>query len=350
MRNVVLTAALLGLAAGLAAAQSFSTTPQTLQAPAPAGPWAQKIFFGVTSHDFGTVPHGAQLKHRFKMKNIYQVPLQLTEIRSSCGCLTPTPSTRLHQPEEEGYIDINMDARRFKGPKQIHLFITVGPQFVSTATILVTANARADVVFNPGQVDFGIVPQGQGFTQAVDVEYAGTMDWRILQVVKNADAPFTVTPKELYRSSAVFRNNKVGYQIAVTLKPTAAPGPFREELMLKTNDPTSPMLTLAVEGNIQGSLSVAPSTVNLGPVKLGTSKTQRVQVRGAGSRPFRILGVDGGGPAVKAELPAAPATSHILTLQCRPDQPGDWRRQLTIRTDLEGGATATVTVEATVQP
>jgi hypothetical protein len=349
MRNALLMGALLSGAAGLAAAQTFTVPAQGVPAQAPAGPWAQKLFYGVSTHDFGTVPHGAQLKHRFKMHNPYQVPLHL-DIRSSCGCLTFTPSTRDLGPEAEGYIDINMDARRFKGPKQVTLYVTVGPQYVSTASILVTANARADVVFNPGQVDFGIVRQGQSFTQAIDVEYAGGLDWRVLQVVKNADAPFTVEPQELYRRRAgtFSRTTTVGYRLAITLKPTAPAGPFREELLLKTNDPISPMLTVPVEGNVQAALSVAPGVVRLGTVKVGVSKTQRVQVRG--SRPFRILGVDGGGGAVTADLPAAQATSHILTLQCRPDRPGEWRRQLTIRTDLDDGATAAVTVEATVEP
>src|SRR5262245_46654633 len=102
-------------------------------------PWAQKVFFGVTGHDFGTCPRGAQLKFRFKMKNIYAVPLSITNIRTSCNCLTYTvnPPSQTLQAQEEGYIDINMDASRFQGPKTIYLYVTVGPQFISTAVLQV---------------------------------------------------------------------------------------------------------------------------------------------------------------------------------------------------------------------
>jgi hypothetical protein len=342
MRNVV-----------LALVCSLTAAPAWAQTPAQPLPWAQKLLFGVTSHDFGTVPHGAQLKHRFKMKNLYAVPLNITELRATCGCLIPTPSTRSLKPHEEGFIDIIMDARKFKGSKLVRLIVGFGSpagDFASTASINVTANARTDVVFNPGQVDFGVVAQGQSVVSAIDVEYAGNLEWRILEIVKNADAPFTVEPRETYRrTSGVFnKTNTVGYQIAVTLKPTAPPGPFRQELILKTNDTVSPVLTVTVEGNVQAALSVVPPVVTLGTVKTGSATTQRVLVRG--NRPFRIVGIDGGGTAVTATLPAGAANSHFLTLQCRPDQAGEWRKQLTIRTDLDGGATAAVTVEATVQP
>jgi hypothetical protein len=346
---MVLALACLTLAVGPAKTQTV-----VIQGQNPATPWGQKIFFGVTGHDFGTVPYGAQLKHRFKIKNIYAVPLDITSIRPSCACLSSKPGKDdvpvTLGPKEERYIDIVVDARRFKGPKTVSLNVTFGPQFVSTATLVITANARTDVVFNPGEVDFGSVSQGRAITQVIDVEYAGALDWRILEIVKSADAPFSVEPRELYRKGSGFirQTITVGYRIQVTLKETAPAGPFHQELILKTNDPSSPVLPVEVEGNVQAALSVAPSVVSLGNVKVGNTKTQKVSIRG--NRPFRILDIEGGGDGVTAQLPAGAAQAHVLTLTCRPDQVGEWRKQLTIHTDLDGGTTATVTVEGTVQP
>src|SRR5262245_3041462 len=79
-------------------------------APAPAyaqsGAWADKMFKGVTAHDFGSVPRGAQLHHRFAMSNIWAVPVEITNVRTSCGCVTVTPSSKTFQPRESGYIDV----------------------------------------------------------------------------------------------------------------------------------------------------------------------------------------------------------------------------------------------------
>src|SRR5262249_18627897 len=161
----------------------------------------------------------------------------------------------------------------------------------------VQAVARQDVTFNPGSVNFGVVGRGQTPSKEIDVEYAGNMNWRIVEIVKSGAAPFKVEAEEIYRMppqpGGPFKGaghpGRVGYRLTVTLKGDAAGGPFKQELILKTNDQTSPVFSIAVEGNIQSSLSVAPQVVKMGTVKVGEDKTQKVFVRG--SRPFRITGV-----------------------------------------------------------
>src|SRR4051812_10009479 len=120
-----------------------------LAAPAFAqqGAWANKLFSNETSHDFGVVPRGAQLKHSFKLTNIYKVPLDVASIRVSCGCVSAKESAKTIAPGETGYIHVNMDGTRFTGQKTVTIYITVGPQFISTASLVVSANARTDVVF-----------------------------------------------------------------------------------------------------------------------------------------------------------------------------------------------------------
>src|SRR5262249_48411744 len=104
------------------------------QNPAASGPWAEKLFKGATSHDFGTVPRGSQLSYRFTLTNIYAVDLQLVNIRSSCGCVTVNPSTRLLKSKQTAYLEILMDTRKFTGAKTISIYVTVGPDYTSTAT------------------------------------------------------------------------------------------------------------------------------------------------------------------------------------------------------------------------
>lgn len=336
MRKTLLALTVLALGAGTASAQS--------------GAWADKIFGGKTVHDFGTVARGTQLVYTFTIHNIYSVPLEITNVRATCGCLTATPSTKLLKPQEKAQLHIAMDGRRFTGPKAINVYVTVGPEYVSTATLRVTANARQDVVLNPGHFNFGVVRQGQAPTQTLDVEYAGNFDWRITEVVRNPAAPYDVVVEQLYRQPGQGRQaGRVGYRLAVTLKPDAPAGPLNHELILKTNEPGgSQFMTVVVEGNIQATLNVSPSVVNLGKVKVGTEVMQKVQVRG--QRPFHVLKVDGVGDGVTAVLPTGAAQNHVLVLRCQPTQAGDLRRQLVIHTNLDQNATVSVNLEGKVTP
>jgi hypothetical protein len=327
MRNVVLALVVLSAFASGASAQSS---------------WADKMFKANTTHDFGSVARGAQLFHQFKFTNIYAVPLEVMAIRTSCGCVNVTCPVKTLAARQETTIDVLMDARRFTGRKDVKIYVSVGPEYISTATLNISANCRTDVVFNPGQINFGVVPRGQAPTQTVDVEYAGVLDWRISEVVAGS-APAVVSLEEWYR-----RPGQIGYKVAVTLKADAPAGPHRHELYLRTNDPASPLVPLLVEATVQAPLTVSPATVALGTLKVGAPASQRVMIRA--SQPFRILGVEGGGDGVRAEAPTGVSTVHFVVVRCQPEKAGELRRQLLIKTDVAGEKPVTVTVEGRVEP
>jgi Protein of unknown function (DUF1573) len=310
------------------------------QNQAPTWHWDQFFKNGMT-HDFGSVPRGTQLFYKFKMKNIYAVPL-VVDARVGCHCVTVTPTSQVLQPRQEATLDVSMDTSKLAGHKSVNIYIDVGPQFVSHTTLTVSCISRTDVVVNPGQIGFGVVPAGQGTApQTIDVEYAGVLDWRITEVVKH-DAPIELTYRELYR-----RPGQVGYQVAVALKPDAAAGPLKHELFLKTNDPASPLVPILVEANIQASLNVAPNIVHMGNLRVGESATKLVIVKA--SKPFHITAVEGQGDGVVAELPPTPAQVQVLRVKFQPGKPGEVRRQLRIKTDLDRESTASVMVDGTVE-
>jgi hypothetical protein len=236
-----------------------------------------------------------------------------------------------------------MDSRKFTGQKTVWVYVTVGPEYVSTATLTLTANARSDVVFNPGEVNFGVVAQGQQPVQTVDIEYAGLLDWRVEKVIKPADAPLNVTMEEIYRKNPGTPAGRVGYRMTVKLAADAPPGVLKHDLVLKTNDPASEVLIVGVDGNVQSPLRVAPSQVNFGSIKLGESKTLAVQV--LGNRQFRVTEVKCDGNEVTAELPKEALTSHRLFLRCQPQSLGELKRTVTIMTDLEKNGVS-VTIQA----
>ena len=59
------------------------------------------------------------------------------------------------------------------------------------------------------------------------------------------------------------------------------------------------------------------------------------------------VSVEGDGDGVTVEVPQrAAALSQVLTIRCRPARPGDLRKQLILRTDLNEQVTVNVEVRA----
>ncbi len=317
---------------------AFAEAPVSAQSA-----WAEKMFKDGLSHDFGSVPRGAQLSHRFTITNIYAVRMEIVSIVPGCGCVTANPVKRVLEPRESTTIDVTMDARRFTGLKTVGITVTVGPDFISSAQLRISANSRADIVFNPGQVSFGTVTRGQAASQVIDVEYAGVLDWQVTEASAK-DLPVEVSLNELYR-----RPGQVGYRVRVTLKPDAPIGNLKGDLFLKTNDPGSPLLPVLIEGVVQSNLTVAPAALSLGTVKIGETLTRRVVVRG--NKPFRVLGVEGLGEDIQLDPSpsATPAPVQVVSFKCVFRKAGDFKVEARIKTDLQD-APVVVTIEGSAAP
>jgi hypothetical protein len=253
--------------------------------------WAEKLFDGfeqkgptVLTKDFGTVARGGQLLDTFKMTNPYAVPLQiLTEVE--CSCVTVTPKILVIEPKKHADLNISMDTSKFRDNKQVRITVTAigqhpsGAQFNSQAVLLARAHIRVDLTLNPGLINLGVTKSGQpSAPQGLDVSYAGAVDFRITEVVEH-NAPVKVTYKELSRGPGP-GGFSVNYRVTAEVKEGASAGGFRQEVFLRTNDPAGPLLPIPVEGSVQAGLSAVPNTLELGNMKLGEEKLQKVMVRG----------------------------------------------------------------------
>jgi hypothetical protein len=211
--------------------------------------------------------------------------------------------------------------------KTIAVFVSFGmvaPEDSSTAHLFVSADSRADIVCNPSAVQFNATPFGQTPSQTVDLEYAGKLAWQITNVTTPAGAPFDATVKETDRGPGA-----VAYRVTVRLKADAAPGPFRENVYLETNDPSAARLPLLVEGSVQWPREVW----HLGTVKAGEALTRRLELRG--NQPFLVVGLEAPKDVKLASKPDTQASrGQAMTLQLQPAQPGAFRRAIKIKTDL----------------
>ena len=320
--------------------------------PATAQSWANKILGGTQETplvlDFGTIAKGTQLQKTYQMKNIYKVPLQITDIRVSCGCVVAEPSSKTLEAGGVANL-VKMDGGRFDGPKTVNVHVTFGPgpQYISTASILVNANARQDITLNPGAIDFGTIQRGQVVTRSLDIECAGKPNWKVNGHIVGPNAPFLVKIEQM-PPRVVKGFQVVGYRVVATMNPNVVFGAFNQTIDLQTNDATQPVVSFQASGIVSAPLVAAPNPIM--PVGLKVGVGQNTQILVTAGQPFRILGIQGVGPDVRVEVPNGPAANqHILKVQIAPTTAGALSRDLIIQTDLRG-ETIKVPVRGNVNP
>src|SRR5262245_27500465 len=85
-------------------------------AAAPAREWAQKMF-AQTTHDFGHVARGAKAEFAFELQNLYEEDVHIADVRTSCGCTSPTITKPTLKTWEKGAIVATLNTRSFVGQR-----------------------------------------------------------------------------------------------------------------------------------------------------------------------------------------------------------------------------------------
>src|SRR6188768_1949121 len=115
----------------------------------PAKEWAQKMFH-VTSHDFGHLARGAKAEFSFELQNLYEEDVHIADVRTSCGCTTPTITKPTLKTWEKGSIVATLNTRSFVGQRNSTLTVVIDKPFYAEVPITISGNIHSDVDFQPG--------------------------------------------------------------------------------------------------------------------------------------------------------------------------------------------------------
>ncbi len=74
-----------------------------------------QIFFPETQHDFGKVKEGEVVNYEFKFENKGTQPLEIKNVKTSCGCTAAVTSEKDLKPGQSGTIKVNFDTKNRMG-------------------------------------------------------------------------------------------------------------------------------------------------------------------------------------------------------------------------------------------
>jgi hypothetical protein len=308
---------------------------------APAKEWAQKMF-DTTSHDFGHVARGSKTQFAFQIENQYEEDVHIADVRTSCGCTTPTITKPTLKTWEKGAIVATLNTTAFLGHRTSTLTVVIDKPFYAEVQLNLSGTIHGDVDFQPGAVGFGDVDQGAGAAQEIAVTYYGRQAWHITDV-RSANPHLEVELSEPRRLA-----NGVTYKMSVRLKGNAPAGPIQETLTLVTNDPRLPSVAVAVEGRVVPPLAVSPASLFLGVLKPGQVVTKQLVV--TGKQPFKVTEIKCSDPAFSFKPGAVAKKVHLVPVTFTAgEQAGEIEQAIEIQTDLAVGGTASCTARGTVQ-
>lgn len=286
--------------------------------------WAKKLF-STAKIDFGVIARGSESKKTFVIRNVLSETVQITNIRTTCGCSGATVSKKLLQPKEEATVEVSMDTRQFKRRKDSNVIVQFNMPRFAEVVIPITSYIRTDVVFDPGMVRFGSVEVSKGAKRQIKVAYAGRADWRIKELkISNPHLAAKFTEKAR-------QGGRIDYVIDVMLKPTAPIGRLRDLVTLVTDDASNPYVPLLVEASVESDITVIPGSQYLGVLSPGQKIQTRVVVKG--KRRFEIEKVESmnGSKGFQYQRPTRTTVLHRVPMTLTaPNRPGKFAEKFSV--------------------
>ena len=126
----------LSLGLGLAVLAANAQTPAK-----PVGGNGPMLSVDKESHDYGTIPQGANGTCEFLVTNTGDQPLIITQCQGSCGCTVPKCDTAPIKPGEKSTITVKYDTNRV-GP--INKSVTITSNATNTPSKIITIKGTVE--------------------------------------------------------------------------------------------------------------------------------------------------------------------------------------------------------------
>jgi peroxiredoxin len=333
--------------------------PITPVAPTPAGQGSGKIAFAETTHDFGDIWLGDPLEFYFTVRNEGTTPLQITDVKASCGCTAIPDYTKVIAPGETGRVGARLDSTKIGTDVPVAKTITVSSSDAAQPSTILTIKAlvKAFVKIEPKMVNLGNLT-------SPDQEVS-----QVVTITNNTEQPLTLEADPVTgsdRFAATLDEIEKGKVFKATVKgvPPFAEGQMRSIFRYRTNIEKQPSVDFTAFAMLPPRLQLNQQQIVL-TAPQPTAQPRAVQLFNNGKEPIKVTSAEVDDPDVKVTFseqqtqqpptapgqPSATRQTWLINLEFPPNyMPPETGRTLTIKTDDTQLPVMNVAIRAPAKP
>jgi hypothetical protein len=232
-------------------------------APPVSGVSAPRIQVEEPIHDFGRLTAGQKREHEFLVTNAGNAPLEISQVRTSCGCTTMGDWDRRIQPGATGRIPIRFDTANFTGSIQRTVTLVTNDPRQSQMVLQVKAHIWVPIEVSPRTVMF------QYDSETTEGES------REVRVASHLDEPLTFAGVRSEHPAFAVELEPVKpgreYRLRVRMVPPVGTGMITAPLVLEPSDPELDPIQVMAYAIERQPLTISPAALVLpaGPVRAG---------------------------------------------------------------------------------
>jgi len=245
------------------------------QAPAPS------ISFEKLHHDFGKIFQDQKVSYKYKLTNRGSVPLQITDVLTSCGCTYALAGERQIQPGESTFIEVQFDPAGMTGA--IHKSLEVISNDPSTPNTLLTFEASVvrEIMPSTTVVFFNGVSRADSVSSNIRLESGDGLPV-VVTDVKIPGAPYLSCNPQSAGNDVILN---------ITLDGRLIPKQSyygSDILTVRTTNRKVPLLHFSIQWDVESVITATPDRITWTGAPGQEFKTT-VTLRHRRGKPFRIL-------------------------------------------------------------
>ncbi len=280
--------------------------------------------------DFGQAWAGQRFVHEFSISNEGDGPLQITEVRVTCGCVLAEEFDRTILPGERGTVAVKMDTTKLRGTIYKKIRVTSNDPANSTVELAYRGEVTAYIELDPVTATWR---SGANFRDdpTVSVRMTGQagVEWRPRHRPSTSESVYSVEIEEV-------ESGRV-YDAKITPRSDLPEGRYNEQLVFDTNLELMPEVQIPCRFVQPPAVQIFPSRLSL-PDRLPEGVNQNVEIRFNGIGEMNILSVEPTLTTIHPEVIVRKAGRvYRLTMTFDPDfhlEPGQ-NEEIVVGTDLE---------------
>lgn len=302
-----------------------------------------RIELSSTAWDFGEVWQGEPVSTDITIKNVGDAPLTI-EVKSSCGCTTPTrPKSPLAPGESDTMtISYKTQTRTGKANQKVTL-VTNDPQRRSVA-IQVKGNVSPVYEIDPkGGFMFGALKTKEPVERSVDIYNRSDQPLKLTVKQGQHLSPFNVRLEEVHEGQH--------YRLHAQVRPPFDFTRFQQQVFLETNLPRVPEIKVLIYATVPKPVSVFPPKIFYSTL-FTKEISYPVRITFQPNYPIRIKGARASHDAIKLEVQEKldpqgnPRSPHVVNVTMPPGGviPSDEKPYIEISTDADDPALQTIRI------
>ena len=211
---------------------------------------SSKLKFEKEEFDFGQTKEGDKLSHTFRFENSGDSVLKIINVQTSCGCAAALVTKKSYNPGEKGEIKVTFNTRGYEGEVSKYVYVESNdpsqPNKMLTIKASIDTPPRAKIELEQYSVDLGLLLEGEGIVTEAGIKNRGERELTV--DLGHRDAEFFLNGKKISGTLKIKPGKTI--RINISIPEIERSGLVREYILLRSNDPIRPNLSLYISGYV----------------------------------------------------------------------------------------------------